>query len=79
MGATAIESKPIHGSYGGDALPSTVIQAIEAMTLGNHSTPITSNTWKLWGPLQSNLICGSSANHCNPVQSIQCKSKPLPS
>ena len=67
MGATAIESQPIHASYGGDALPSTVIQAIEAMTLGNNpkhfqymeamgTTPIKSNLWELWWSLQSSAI-----------------------
>ena len=58
MGTTAIESKPIRGSYGGDAFPSTVIQATQTMTLGNHSNPITSNTWQLWGPLQYKINYG---------------------
>ena len=63
MGTTAIEFKPVHGSNGGDALPSTVIQAIEAMTLGDHSNPITSNTSKLWGPLQFKRIYGGHGGH----------------
>ena len=63
MGGTAIESRPIRGNYGGDGLPSTVIQARLAMTLGNHFNPITSKTWQPWGPLQYKLNYGGYGGH----------------
>ena len=63
MGGTAIESRPIRGSYGGDALSSTAIQATQAMTLGNHSNPITCTTWQSWGPLQYKLNYGGYGGH----------------